>query len=67
MAEIKQERTQRSLLFVIQDQLSAWREADLYHQIDRHRCDIHQRVDNHKVWQKRRAEFEEKPREKGER
>jgi hypothetical protein len=47
------ERIGQSLPFIRQNQLLACCEAEagLYHQIDQHRCNIHQRMDDHKVGQ----------------
>ena len=41
-------------------------EADLYRQVDQHSHHIHQRVDDHKVWQEYGTEFEDKPGKEGE-
>jgi hypothetical protein len=42
-------------------------DAGLYHQVDQHSRDIHQRMDDHKVGQKRGANLENKTCEEGKR
>ena len=38
----------------------------LYHHINQHGADVHQGMNDDKIWQKRRAEFQYQPGEEGE-